>query len=83
MEYKLVKLFFIIPLILILTSSAYAQKTVSSTYVVSTAKSTYGGDLGLSYTTVIGANSDNVSSGPLTLPFTFNYLGQTYTHIRS
>ncbi len=36
MEYKLVKLFFIIPLILILTSSAYAQKTVSSTYVFST-----------------------------------------------
>ena len=32
-----------------------------------------------STTTLIGPNQDNVSSGALNLPFTFNYLGQTYT----
>ena len=78
MESKLMKLFFIIPLVLILTGSAFAQPSISS-YKFSVSTSIYGGDLGLSYTTVIGPNSDNVSSGLLNLPFTFNYLGQTYT----
>ena len=55
------------------------QKTVSSTYTFSTG-STWGGDLGFSYSTLINANQDNVASAVRPLSFTFNYLGQTYTH---
>ncbi len=76
---KVSKIIFFFSLILFFTGSAYAQKTVSSTYTFTTGTGTYGGDLGLSYTTVIGANQDNATSGLRNLPFTFNYLGQDYT----
>ena len=73
-------LFIILALTLFVTGSVFAQKTVTNSYVFSTGNTTYGGDLGLSYTTVIVAGQDNATSGLLPLPFIFNYLGQTYTH---
>ena len=57
------------------------QAQITSGYTFSVGTSIYGGDLGFSYTTVIGANKDNASSGVINFPsgFTFNYGGQTYT----
>jgi hypothetical protein len=40
-----------------------AQKTVSNSCVFSTGTTIYGGDLGLSYTTVIGPNQENATFG--------------------
>ena len=72
-------LLWLLAITLIFSGSLFAQKTVSNSYRFTTGTGTYGGDLGFSYTTVIGPNQDNVSSGARALPFTFNYLGQTYT----
>ena len=73
------KLFCLFAISLFLTGIAFGQKTVSNSYVFTTGTTTYGGDLGLTYTTVIGPNQDNASSGLITLPFTFNFLGQSFT----
>jgi hypothetical protein len=56
------------------------QKTVSSTYMFSTG-ATYGNmqTVGASTYNLIGPNEDNATSGVQSLPFVFNYLGQTYT----
>lgn len=72
-------LFLLFAFTLFLSGNLFAQKTVSSTYVFSTGTGTYAGASGVPQTTVIGANQDNATSGLITLPFTFNYLGQTYT----
>jgi hypothetical protein len=68
-------------LTLLFTGNVLAQKTVSNSYVFTTGTGVYGGDLGLSYSTVIGPNQDNASSGLITLPFTFNFLGQSFTQM--
>ncbi|HEX2922121.1 MAG TPA: hypothetical protein VHO50_13240 [Bacteroidales bacterium] len=71
--------FFCLVIPLFFTCSVSAQKTVSNSYVFTTGTTIYGGDLGLTYTTVIGPNQDNASSGLIDLPFTFSFLGQAYT----
>ena len=73
------KLFCFFAITLFLAGNVFGQKSVSNSYVFTTGTSTYGGDLGLTYTTVIGPNQDNASSGLIALPFTFNFLGQSFT----
>ena len=78
---KLYHTFLLLLLTAIFIASGYteAQIITSGSYPMTTATNVYGGDLGLSYTTVIFQNSDNVSSGVISLPFTFTFAGQTYT----
>ncbi|HLN19884.1 MAG TPA: hypothetical protein VK213_02275 [Bacteroidales bacterium] len=73
------KLFCFFAVYLFFAGSVFGQKTISNSYVFTTGTTVYGGDLGLTYTTVIGPNQDNASSGLVNLPFTFNFLGQSYT----
>ena len=78
MEYKLVKLFFIIPLILILTSSAYAQSNISAdTYRFNIANSNV---VGITPDgTLIGSGADNVASAVTNIGFDFWLAGTKYT----
>lgn len=71
----------LITLTFVFGENVFAQKTVSNSYVFTPGTGIYGGDLGLTYTTVIGPNQDNASSGLINLPFTFNFLGQAFTQL--
>ncbi len=77
---RITGIIFILALFFIINGSAAAQ-TFTGSYTFGVQTTIYGGDLGMSYTTVIGPNSDNVSSGVINFPagFTFPFGGQTYT----
>jgi FtsP/CotA-like multicopper oxidase with cupredoxin domain len=74
-------LLFLFTITLFITGSSYAQSPINSSYKFSVGTTIYGGPINYLPTTLIGPNSDNVSSGVINFPtgFTFSYAGQIYT----